>query len=77
MEEYLTEMRVAVEQGRLLPQFYAELFDQIQVKRGLPQEFGTQFQYNPKTGRNELYKSIPMNQVNENRKRYGLGAIEH
>ena len=75
MEKFLPEIKQATELRRLSPTLYPYMYDRICMIKGLPQEFGTQFQFNEKTKRNEMYKTIPLEKVNENRKKYGMKIL--
>ena len=75
MERFLPEIKQATELRRLSPTLYPYMYDRICMIKGKPQEFGTQFQFNEKMKRNEMYKTIKLEQVNINRKKYGLKEL--
>ncbi len=75
MEKFLPDVQRATMQGTLSTKLYPYLQDRILMLKGLPQEFGTQSVFNTKTQRNELYKTIKLEQVNLNRIKYNLKPL--
>lgn len=75
MEKFLPIIKNSIDNRRLFPSYYAFLHDRINMIKGLPKEFGTQFQYDEVFKKNVMYKTINLEQVNINRKQYYLKPL--
>ncbi len=73
-EKYLPLLEQSVKEGESRPQDLAYLTDRILMRKGKPQIYGTQLWSNQ--GVWEFWKIEDEKNVNERRKRAGLGSIE-
>ncbi len=74
LEKYLPLLKEAVKTKDLHPQFLAASMDRIEVLKGLPQIYGTQ--YRMVDGKEEAYPIRDMKGVNDLRGGMGLGKFE-
>jgi|GEM_PF-4159872 hypothetical protein len=75
-EKYLPLIKQAVDERQLYESNYPLLVDRIRMHRKLPQIYGTQFVYNQKRDRMELYKVENLQQVDELRAKYNIGTLK-
>lgn len=73
-ERYLPEMRLAVEEGKAGRADLAYLEDRINMRKGLPQVYGSQVEM--KDGKAWLAPIADESRVNELRRSVGLGPLE-
>lgn len=74
-EKYLPLLRLARDEDELDPASIAMLEDRINVKKGLPQLYGSQIEIDEK-GQNIFSEIFEPEKVNERRSLVGLGPIE-
>jgi hypothetical protein len=75
MATYLPQFYARCRNGEADWNYYAILFDRHRVVRGLPQRYGTQYQRNPTTGKNELLPVEDWAEMNRLRQQFGAGLI--
>ena len=74
LEKYLPMLKNAVKSKDLHPRYLAATFDKIEVLKGLPQIYGTQ--YRVVDGKDEVYPIKDMRSLNDLRGGMGLGKFE-
>jgi hypothetical protein len=74
-EKYLPEIQAAVKNGCIALSDVAYLTDRIQMKKGLPQSYGTQFIWNERREKLELYRVQNWKEVDILRKKVGLNPL--
>ena len=74
LEKYLPMLKNAVKSKDLHPRYLAAIFDKIEVLKGLPQIYGTQ--YRVVDGKDEVYPIRDMRSLNDLRGGMGLGKFE-
>lgn len=72
----LERMQPFVESGAVDRENYAQLWDQVAVKAGRPQRYGTQPIWECRDGRLELHPMEDPQNVNTRRRRLGLDSVE-
>jgi hypothetical protein len=77
MKKYLNLLENVCKMNEAEWEWYATLFDRIQINEGRPQKYGTQYEIDKNDP--SLYKLSPLenaNKVDEYRKELGLPPIE-
>ncbi|PQJ80101.1 DUF6624 domain-containing protein [Polaribacter porphyrae] len=75
-EKYISLLKKSVDKGESKPWHYAFLKDRILMRNGKKQIYGTQAFWDKKLGKMKIYPIKNPKNVNEKRKKLGLGTVE-
>ena len=76
-ENYFPMVKKAFENKEIGLRYYVKMIDKIEVEKGRPQIYGTQYEYDQKMGKSVFDQVVDGANVNKRRAHIGLSTIEY